>query len=441
MIARMPGAAAAFALVLVFALVNTAHAQRPDAEVAFERGRKLMAEGKYAAACAAFEDSLRLEQATGTLYNLGLCHEKLGKLASAWSELKQVATTASQNRARAADAASRVEAIEPRLVRWKLALPQPTPEGLIVERDGVDVTALADQAVPIDPGEYKFSASAPGYKPKTITVALDREGETVIVKIPRLAKAPNDDPTPTLSGDYARVLPLRPLTMPSGLAEVTAANAVSTSDSEFEQVPIDAAIAGRIGIQRFELGLRAAFHLRYAEVMATRPSPLSSVAGTIAFAWRPGFAARLEYARLHPIGDVGAGTNFRLAAAHKRLLGARVAFEGDIGLTFAQRDGGGGSASEAALESTLALQATAHRRVSVELAGRVQINLGGTLLDHTVALGVAPAALFSLAPQLDLFARVFVGLLPAVDGQSSNDLRIYTLGVSWRPLGNTAKQR
>ncbi|HSN28112.1 MAG TPA: hypothetical protein VLT45_17620, partial [Kofleriaceae bacterium] len=64
--------------------VASAQSAGAQAEVLFRDGRKLMGEGKYAEACAALEESQKLEAATTTLLNLASCREKLGQLATAW---------------------------------------------------------------------------------------------------------------------------------------------------------------------------------------------------------------------------------------------------------------------------------------------------------------------------------------------------------------------
>ncbi len=343
-------------ILTVVALAGRVHAQRAEAQEAFERGRKLMKEGDYKAACASFETSLRLDPTNGTLYNLGLCHDKLGKLASAWAELKQVAET-DTNRARAADAGKRAEALEPRLTRFKLVVPEPV-DGLVIERDGIDITPLVGQVVPVDPRTYSFKATAPGKKPVTFDVALDREGETIDVEVPRFAaEAPPPPP-----GYYPSQLALRPITLPDRMYEVTATNSISTSESRFEQSPIDGEIAGRIGIQKLEIGLHASFTERYSQLTSTRPNPWASVGGSVSYTIQPRLVGRFEYIRFHPIGDVGTGSDLKLAVERKQMLHPKIAFDGSGGFTFAAGRRSGEDQNELILQTRSAIQATATPR-------------------------------------------------------------------------------
>lgn len=422
--------------LLTLALAGRAHAQRAEAQDAFERGRKQMKDGDYKAACASFETSLQLEAAVGTLYNLGLCHEKLGHLASAWAELKQVAAT-DTNKGRAADASKRVAALEPRLTRMKLVVTDPVP-GLAIEREGIDVTTFVDQSVPVDPRSYQFKVTAPGHPPLLFEAVLDKEGETVEVKVPPFGVVKDDPkPTPALpTGRYPRVTALRPLAMPNGMYEVSASNTAATS-SGFEQSPIDGTISARGGIQKFELGLRAVVHERLPQVMAARPNRFGALAGTLQYSITPMFAGKLEYVRVQPFGKLGdatKGSDLRVILGRKERLSAKLAFDGSAGFVFVQRqNAGGASRNELVGEAIAGLQFVATPRLSIEGGALLQLNLGGELFSHTVTLGVAPAAVFSMTPEIDIFARIFVGLLPARDGSSSSDFRTYTIGLSWRP--------
>jgi hypothetical protein len=414
------------------ALASRAHAQRAEAQDAFERGRKLMKDGDYPAACAAFETSLKLENATGTLYNLGLCHEKQGRIASAWAELKQVAET-DTNKGRAADAAKRVAALEPRLTRMKLVVTDPVP-GLAVERDGIDVTTFIDQPVPVDPRIYKFKVTAPGQQSIDFEKALDKEGETIEVAIPKFGTVVVPDPVvPVVPTGYPQQLALRPIAVPNGVAEVIVTNTARTS-SAFNRSPIEGELRGRYGIQQFELGLLVRMHERFEE--NDKPNPLFAIGGSLVYSIKPMFAGRLEYTRVHPFGKLGesaGGSDLRVELARKQLLSPKITLDGTAGFLFLQRSNGGFSANELIGEADVGLQFTATDKLAFEASALVQLNLGGELFDHTVTLAVAPTALFAASKQIDVFARIFVGLLPAAEGSSSSDLRTYTVGLNWRP--------
>src|SRR5262245_45831894 len=98
------------------------------AEYLFQRGEKKFDSGKYAEACADFGESLRLGPKLGTLLNLALCHETVGKLATAWKEYNHAAAWAAQNKQtdRHDFASQHVQALEPRLPRAIFQLPAGT---------------------------------------------------------------------------------------------------------------------------------------------------------------------------------------------------------------------------------------------------------------------------------------------------------------------------
>lgn len=201
-----PGALVALGLgvglpVVVGLAPGVAHAQSENkaaAEAAFRQGRDLLARGEYVAACAAFRSSQELDPQLGTQYNLGLCYEKGGMLASAWGELTDLAARDTNN-ARKKDAAKRARALEPRLVKVLLVVRGSTP-GLVVKRDGKDVTPIVGVATPVDPGSTVIEATAEGYEPFTLETAIIGEGTTVTLEIPALTALPpppvDDTPPP-----------------------------------------------------------------------------------------------------------------------------------------------------------------------------------------------------------------------------------------------------
>lgn len=166
-----------------------------DAEELFRRAKALMAQNRPAEACPLFQESYRSEPAPGTLLNLALCHEAIGKIASAWGEFRSA-----EQQARAANppredriklAREHAEALEPRLSRIKIVVP---PEArvpdLVVKIDGETKSEVLWSGVAVDPGTRIVEASATGKKPLAIKVKVDDEGVLQSVTIPALAELP-----------------------------------------------------------------------------------------------------------------------------------------------------------------------------------------------------------------------------------------------------------
>jgi serine/threonine-protein kinase len=188
-------------LLAVLAAPATALAQGGDkalAEELFRQGQALMQEERYAEACPKLAESQRLDPGTGTLLNLGVCHEREGKLASAWAEYNEVITFAQRDgrQDRVAYARERIAAVEPRLARLKIELSAGADvPGLEVRLDGnlVGRPALG-VAVPVDPGPHEVAASAPGKLAwKSTAIAPEGPGRVAIV-IPALEAAPEQAP-------------------------------------------------------------------------------------------------------------------------------------------------------------------------------------------------------------------------------------------------------
>ncbi len=183
-----------------------AHAEGTNmaaAEALFNEGRKLLEAGQTAEACRKLAESQRLDPSSGTLLNLASCHEQQGKTASAWAEYLSAARLAkAQGRDdRAMAAQQRADALEPQLSYLTLDAPQ-APAGLEVKRNGEPVRpAELGARIPIDPGEYTLSATAPGYEPWEQTVTVDPGSDHQTVRVPPLAPAAQSaDPTPTDPG-------------------------------------------------------------------------------------------------------------------------------------------------------------------------------------------------------------------------------------------------
>lgn len=197
---RLRIAALAAAIVLAASPV-AANAQAPEAEALFREGRKLLDEGKTAAACEKFAASERLERSVGTLLNLGDCHERLGKLASAWAAFKKAEATARRagnDDKRLAEARRRARLVEVDLSMLTILVPPESRlEGLVIRRgdDIVDGASWGDE-VPLDPGPYLISAEAPGRQRWEAEVIIAERSDRDTITIPRLEKLSYSEPEP-----------------------------------------------------------------------------------------------------------------------------------------------------------------------------------------------------------------------------------------------------
>ncbi|MCE9577037.1 MAG: carboxypeptidase-like regulatory domain-containing protein [Deltaproteobacteria bacterium] len=173
------------ALIAALALAGPAANAQPAkgaAEAAFQKGKQLMAAGDLDAACAAFAQSAALDPQLGTQYNLGLCYEQAGKIASAWLAFAEVAAK-DTNAKRKADSAKRAKALEPRVPRLRLETGDRAP-GLVVHLGDTDVTVTLGVDTPVDPGHYTITASAVGRKPWSTTIDVAPGGTATITIAP-----------------------------------------------------------------------------------------------------------------------------------------------------------------------------------------------------------------------------------------------------------------
>lgn len=141
------------------------------AEALFRQARDLFKLAQYAEACPKFAESNRLDPKIGTLLNLAVCHEKLGKTAAAWAEYSSAAAIARRDgqKEREDFARDQVTVLEKKLARIVIQVGGPTPgaapAGLQLTWDDQPLdAAVLGTPFPVDPGKHKLSASAPGKK-------------------------------------------------------------------------------------------------------------------------------------------------------------------------------------------------------------------------------------------------------------------------------------
>ena len=130
----------------------------------FVEGRRLMGAGRPAEACEKFKLAHRDDPgAVGTLLNLGLCSEQMGKLATAASWFRQAQKKAIEVKLDEADqqAKAHLDVLVPKIPKIDIKV----PANATVKLDGNDVLVFV--GVEVDPGRHTLVVEAPGMKPET----------------------------------------------------------------------------------------------------------------------------------------------------------------------------------------------------------------------------------------------------------------------------------
>jgi len=154
----------------------------------FEDAKAARDSGDWKKACDLFDKSQKASASFGALYNLGECNDHLGNFATAWTSYKAAVSFARRsNDKRGDDADAKAKALEPKLSMLTVVSSHPVP-GLVVKRDGVDVTNTVGVELPIDPGKHTIEASAPGYKTATVEVTIGTSAEKKSQEVPELTK-------------------------------------------------------------------------------------------------------------------------------------------------------------------------------------------------------------------------------------------------------------
>lgn len=189
-----------FALaVLVTASTASAGGNAAMAEALFREASDAFKDGRVAEACAKFAESQRLDPQRGTLANLARCHEREGKVATAWSDYLTLREQAKQagDEPRVSFAQKRIDEIEPTLPKL-LMTPEPGLAVRDVKVDGVVVGAAALGArLPIDQGAHTIVVETEDGRAWTQSFqASERETHVTLKAPPKEVTAPPPPPPP-----------------------------------------------------------------------------------------------------------------------------------------------------------------------------------------------------------------------------------------------------
>jgi len=184
---RLIGGLVTILVALGLAPAARAETDQEKADQLFIAGRDLLKKGDAKGACEKFESAIVLDStAPGVLLNLGLCYEKLGKLATSlrWYRKAQLAASEAKptRLIEYEDAATaRTAELAAKVAKIKLEIPTPTP-GIELRIDGVSIKPDDYAKIEVDAGPHELGASAPNMQPFTDTFTIvDGEAKAMIV--------------------------------------------------------------------------------------------------------------------------------------------------------------------------------------------------------------------------------------------------------------------
>ncbi len=204
------------------ALPDTAEQAR--AEILFDEGKRLLEEKRYEEACPKLEESLKIEEAGGTLAALALCHQAQGRSATAWAEFRALLALAHRTNhlARKALAEEALRDLEPTLIWLQIEVSPASASrpDLEVSLDGRPLgRASWGLSLPLDPGPHTLKVEAPGYKPWSHVFQVGPAPERRTIAVPALELLPASPssvvPPITVSPAASPESPLPPVASPS----------------------------------------------------------------------------------------------------------------------------------------------------------------------------------------------------------------------------------
>lgn len=173
---------------------QTSATNQAAAEALFEEALKLTESGDFAGACPKFKESQRLDPGVGTLLYLADCYENIGRTASAWATFREAgyAANAAGDSEREQLALQNAARLKPDLSHLKFEVgAEGVPEGFELYLDEARIgKAVWAVPVPVDPGEHRIKATAPGKKAVEQVVQVPAEPTTVTAPVPVLEDLP-----------------------------------------------------------------------------------------------------------------------------------------------------------------------------------------------------------------------------------------------------------
>jgi hypothetical protein len=186
------------AILVAFSATPVSRAQDPGtrARELFLEGREDINRGDIEEGCRKVLESHRLApEALGPLLNVADCDERAGRIATAWRGFTKAASTDTERRDYALERAAALEERVPRLI---LELPEDAPAEAKVTQDGVALDPSALQSpLALDPGSYRFVISAPKRRDRAYDVEMrERMTQRISLRLGDPLPLPSPSPSP-----------------------------------------------------------------------------------------------------------------------------------------------------------------------------------------------------------------------------------------------------
>jgi len=185
---RARGSASFAALVtgaLAFAAVDARADSAKSADALFREGRTHADAGDFVRACPLFAESLRLDYALGTLFNLAACEEHVGALVRAldlYAELGERLPPDDDRLGFVRERRAYLDRVVPRLT---IVVSAEAPPETHVTRDQTELRGPSlGVALPVDVGDHAIAVDAPGRAVRTWTVRVALGDRRVVVVVP-----------------------------------------------------------------------------------------------------------------------------------------------------------------------------------------------------------------------------------------------------------------
>ena len=185
-------------LALLLLLVATPVFAESKADQLFNKGKRQLADKRYAEACATFEEVDKLDPAIGAKVNTAKCYEEWGKLVKAFEWYTSAEKQARDTKDKRADKIKElIDALDTDVPRLTIRLPagvDPAYVSVRLDEATFPQTELGKEQR-VDPGQHTIQY-LDGGKPKSKTVTLERGGSTETELVFTQPKKLADKPPP-----------------------------------------------------------------------------------------------------------------------------------------------------------------------------------------------------------------------------------------------------